>query len=283
MRDYFCGWYFKCQSSDKTVALIPAYHKNKNAAACSLQIITNDGAWNAVYPIESYREDKDRFEIKIGKSRFSESGVYLDIKESDITASGKLRFDKLTPIKSDIMGPFRFVPFMQCRHSIRSMRHTVNGELLINGEKYIFDNASGYIEGDRGYSFPSVYTWTHCFYEEISLMLSAADIPLCGFHFTGVICAIIYRGKEYRLATYNGAKAVKISDGNIVIKQGDMTFSASLIEKHPHPLKAPESGAMTRVIRESASCRAAYKLEKGSETLFSFESDKSSFEYEYGV
>ena len=194
---------------------------------------------------------------------------------------GELKFGRLTPIKNDIMGPFRFVPFMQCRHSIRSMRHTVNGELLINGEKYIFDNADGYIEGDRGHSFPSVYAWTHCFYGDVSLMMSAADIPLCGIHFTGVICSVICGGKEYRLATYKGAKAVKISGGEIVIKQGDMTLYAALIEKDPHPLKAPESGAMTRVIRESASCRAAYRFEKGSRTLFSFESDKASFEYEY--
>ena len=26
MRNYFCGWYFKMQSNEKTLAIIPSYH-----------------------------------------------------------------------------------------------------------------------------------------------------------------------------------------------------------------------------------------------------------------
>ena len=102
------------------------------------------------------------------------------------------------------------------------------------------------------------------------------------FHFTGVIGVILWRGKEYRLATYLGARAVKIGDGAVVIRQGDYTFSAQLTEKNAHPLSAPVSGAMVRTIHESAACRAVYCLEKGKETLFAFETDKASFEFEYG-
>ena len=112
-------------------------------------------------------------------------------------------------------------------------------------------------------------------------MLSVADIPLCGTHFTGVICAVQYRGREYRLATYLGAKVVKIKDGEIVVRQGKNIFEAKLIEKHAHPLLAPKSGAMTRTIRESASCRAAYRFEQNGSTLFDFETEKAAFEYEY--
>ena len=39
--------------------------------------------------------------------------------------------------------------------------------------------------------------------------------------FTGVLGVIHFRGTEYRLATYLGAKAVKIQDGELVIRQGD--------------------------------------------------------------
>ena len=27
MGDYFCGWYFRCQSEEKTLAVIPAVHR----------------------------------------------------------------------------------------------------------------------------------------------------------------------------------------------------------------------------------------------------------------
>lgn len=64
------------------------------------------------------------------------------------------------------------------------------------------------MEGDRGYSFPRNYVWTQCSFPDGALMLSIADIPIGGFHFTGVISIVLLHGKEYRLATYLGSKAV---------------------------------------------------------------------------
>ena len=192
-----------------------------------------------------------------------------------------MRFGAFTPIKYDIMGPFRFVPFMECRHSVLSMYHTVDGVIEINGEKFVFDGDVGYIEGDRGHSFPKNYAWTQCFFDGGSLMLSVADIPFGPAHFTGIIGVIHSGGKERRIATYLGAKASKISDGEIVIKQRKTIFTAKLIEKHAHPLYAPVGGKMTRIIRESASCRAYYKLEEDGKTVLELESEKASFEYEY--
>lgn len=112
-------------------------------------------------------------------------------------------------------------------------------------------------------------------------MLSVADIPFGRYHFTGIIGIVHWRGKEYRLATYLGAKAVKMENGEIIIQQGDMRLSARLVEQHSHPLSAPINGAMSRTIHESASCRASYSFQKNSHTLFSFESSNASFEYEY--
>lgn len=43
-------------------------------------------------------------------------------------------------------------------------------------------------------------------------MLSVADIPMAGIHFTGIIGAILWMGKEYRIATYLGARVVKIQN-----------------------------------------------------------------------
>lgn len=50
MRDYFSGWYFKCQSDKQTVAVIPAVHKSKGKESCSIQLITEEGAWNIGIP-----------------------------------------------------------------------------------------------------------------------------------------------------------------------------------------------------------------------------------------
>lgn len=281
MREYFCGWYFKCQSASQTLAVIPAVHTSREGRSASVQLLTDTGAWNLCFPYEVYRAQKRDLRIRVGENTFGEDGVSLNLTAPGLTAVGTLRFGPLTPIRYDIMGPFRFVPFMECRHSVVSMRHTVNGEVCVNGEEYRFSDAVGYIEGDRGHSFPRVYAWTQCCFDGGSLMLSVAEIPVSPFHFTGIIGVIMWQGKEYRLATYLGAKVAKIENGEVTVRQGDMVFTAALIEKHPHPLFAPTGGVMSRIIHESAACRAAYRFEKNGQTLFSFESEYASFEYEY--
>ena len=44
---------------------------------------------------------------------------------------GKLIFSKFTPLKYDVMGPFRYIPFMQCRHSVFSLAHNIKGNNAI--------------------------------------------------------------------------------------------------------------------------------------------------------
>ncbi len=279
MKDYFCGWYLKCQNGVQTLALIAAYHITWGEKSCSIQVITDDRSWNAVFPYEDFSQTGDR--VNIGRNRFSPEGVTLDLHTPEVTVTGSLSFSGLSPIRYDIMGPFKYVPFMECRHSVFSMKHTVNGTLTVNGVDYVFENGVGYIEGDRGYSFPKNYLWTQCCFPEGSLMLSVADIPFCGFHFTGVISAIHYQGKEYRLGTYLGARAVHIQDGAAEIRQGNKKLTVKRLEKKGHPLAAPTSGSMTRTIHETAACRACFRYEEKGQVIFEFESDQAAFEYEY--
>lgn len=282
MREYFFGWYFKNQSSDRTLAVIPAWHRAKGRTTCSVQLITDGGAWFADYPDEKFRRLKGGFGAEIGDNYFGPDGIRLNIEKPGLIARGELKFGPFAPLKGDIMGPFRFVPFMECRHSVISMRHTVNGCIELNGELYEFVDASGYIEGDRGRSFPAVYSWTQCFLEGGgSTMLSAARIPVGPFNFTGIIGFVLSGGNEYRIATYRGAKASSIRGGELVIRQRALTFSAKLLSKNDHPLKAPVTGAMVRTIRENASCTAEYRLENNGGVILHEVSPRASFEYEY--
>lgn len=281
MREYFCGWYFKCQSSKQALAIIPAIHKSKNNKLCSIQLITNEGVFNACFPYDEFYYQKKPFKVDIENNYFSIDGIKLCLNTPECSAVGFIQFGTLSPIKYDIMGPFRYVPFMECRHSIVSMMHTVTGKIEINGVTYHFDNDFGYIEGDRGYSFPKEYAWTHCFFENGSLMLSVANIPIGVFNFTGVIGIIKLGEEEYRLATYLGAKVKKIENGQIIIEQGDMILSVKLIKNNPLPLLAPVSGTMNRTIHESVSGSASYCFKKKGHTLLCFETKNASFEYEY--
>lgn len=279
MKGFFYGWYFKCQSDTQTLAVIPAVHGTGRKRTCSIQIITDDGSWTVPFAGDMFgRAGKN---ISIGKNRFGKSGIRLAIHMPELDVKGKLTFGPLTPLKYDIMGPFSFMPYLECRHSVWSMLHSVCGTVYINGEKYTFENVWGYWEGDRGRSFPKEYAWTQCCFPDGSLMLSVADIPMLGFHFNGVICVVLWRGREYRLATYLGAKAVLIQDESIRIVQGDLELEARLLNKAANPLQAPTMGDMVRTIHESAACWAYYRFRKGNRTLFAFKTDRASFEYEY--
>lgn len=279
MKKYFCGWYYRCQSDSQTLAIIPSVHKTSANAFCHLQIITDTNSFQTFFPCSDL--NWNRREICIGKNRFSHNGISLDIQTPDLQVSGDLRFGVFTPIKYDIMGPFRYIPFLQCRHSVFSMKHTVDGELIINGTCYPFANSVGYLEGDRGRSFPREYAWTQCFFPDGSLMLSVADVPLGGTHITGIIGIVLLGKKEYRLATYLGANTVRIKNGEVIVRQGNYTLTAKRLDTPGHPLHAPVCGSMSRTIYEHPSCNAYYRFEENGRTLLELNSQNAAFEYEY--
>ena len=279
MREYFCGWYYRCQSDAQTLAIIPSVHKTREGNFCTIQLITDTDAFHTQFSYDDFQEDDDQ--IRIGNNRFGKSGVSLDIRAPGFCVQGAVRFGAFTPIRYDIMGPFQYIPFIQCRHSVYSMQHRVDGEIRINGVPYVFQNAVGYVEGDRGHSFPKEYTWTQCSFPEGALMLSVADIPLGKFHFTGVIGIVLLHGKEYRIATYLGAKAVNIKDGEVIVRQGRLCLTVKRLGPPGHPLQAPVGGAMTRTIHEHPACEVYYRLEDNGVTLLELEAPNAAFEYEY--
>ncbi|MCH5273938.1 MAG: hypothetical protein J1E35_09720 [Lachnospiraceae bacterium] len=278
-QDYFKGWYFKCSNKDKTIAFIPAFHKNNRKQSASLQVITEDAAFHIPSDTLNYQEKP--LSVKFGNCIFSRHGMKLNIKNDSLTIQGTLRFHHLSPIRYNIMGPFQFVPFMQCRHSVYSMRHQIDGQLICNGQQLNFQNGTGYIEGDCGSSFPKQYVWTQCCFQNGSLMLSVADIPMFRTHFTGMIGVILLNKTEYRLATYLGAKLKYVGENAVIVEQGDYEFTAALMKKNAQPLYAPDNGRMSRTIHESASCQAYYRFSRKGKLLCEFISDKASFEFEF--
>ena len=162
------------------------------------------------------------------------------------------------------------------------MRHSLHGRLVLNGEQYDFSNGVGYIETDRGRSFPDKYLWTQCMWqgsEMGSLMLAVASIPLPVGGFTGCICAIQHQGREYRLATYRGARIEAWSARGAVIRQGQYRLAVELLEGQGQPLHAPVEGSMERFIHESLCAKVRYTFQCGNRILFQHTDPRASFEY----
>jgi tocopherol cyclase len=285
--NFFEGWYFKQQAGNDIAAFIPAVHTPSGGKpSASLQIVTQDAAYQAELPVESLKADRRGLAISTGKNVFSKTGLALDIETPDVSVKGRLIYGQLRRLKYDIMGPFKFVPFMECRHSIFSMTHSVSGSIAINGKLLDFNDGTGYIEGDRGVSFPKRYVWTQCSWFDAgpcSLMLSAADIPMAGRRFTGIIGAVYWHGREYRLATYCGARVSALGGGALSVRQGRYTLEAKLLKANEVSLRAPVSGHMKRLIKESLACTASYQFMEDQHVLFDFTADNAGFEYEYDL
>lgn len=278
-RSYFEGWYLKQQNETETVALIPAYHVDGNGApSASLQVVGGGSACWLPFPAEQFRADRGRFLVRLGDCVFSHRGCRLSVRSKDCALEGVLSFGPFTPPPGDVMGPLRFAPVLQCRHSVFSLYHRVNGALMLNGREIRFRNGSGYLEGDRGTSFPARYVWTQCSRGGDSVMLSAADVPFAGRSFVGCIGVLLVDGKVHRVATYLGAKVLEAGGGGILVRQGNLMLRVSLLESRPLSLRAPESGGMTRVVRESAVCRVRYQCTVGEKVWFDFTDDLASFE-----
>lgn len=278
---YFEGWYFKCQAGDgRAFAVIPAFHIRQNGErSASIQVITDGQAWYLEYPAIAFDATQGFFCVEIDRNRFSDRGLYLDVDRDGRSLHGKIEFGPLLMLKSDIMGPFRWLANMECVHSVISMRHTLRGQLEINNDVLDFNEGIGYIEADRGKSFPTTYLWTQCLWDNCSLMLSIATIPLGKLHFTGCICAIVLNGREYRLATYRGVKISNWSSKGASLRQGKYRLVVELLEQKPQPLWAPSKGNMSRTIHESLCARVRYRFWQGNELLFDHTDDNASFEY----
>lgn len=276
---YFEGWYFKQYNGCDTLAFIPSIHRNSNGDRyASLQVITDDGSRRLRFPASQFAADAERTQIQLENNIFSFKGCRLNLNRDGLQINGTLRYGLFTRPKYDIMGPFCLVPALQCRHSVFSYYHQVDGSVILNGRSYHFYRGSGYAEGDRGSSFPSRYFWTQCSWEKNCIMLSIADIPLKKLHFDGCIGSIVLNGHEYRLATYLRLKVLIVKNNFAAVRQGDLVLTAKLLEEKPHPLFAPRAGEMNRTVHESAACTVQYCLYRNGRRIFDLISDSASFE-----
>jgi len=152
--------------------------------------------------------DKNHY-IKIGNNTFSQNGMVLDlvprqntnvVDDASISIRGSVDYSDLSPwpIPSvwnlGAMGPVGYflAPFLECYHDVLSMDHILEGKLVVTDEEsgkgnqiiLTHTNSRGYVEKDRGRSFPSLWIWmqTNSFPQHVgsSLFFSVARIPILG-------------------------------------------------------------------------------------------------------
>lgn len=248
-----------------------------------IQIITKNNSYFLNYSFDDFSFNNSPFYIKIANNFFSLDQINIDINDSfnNLNIAGNVRFLNHTSIKNNffapnIMGPFSYIPSMECNHAIISMKSRISGSLHFKDSFINFDNGIAYIEKDWGSSFPKSYIW--CQSNEFlafpaNFMLSIAIIPFGNLNFTGIISDISFENKEYKFTTYYGSKLTKYDINansiSIEIHQGTKILCVSSLSENGNFLLAPSKGKMKREILESISSKIDVKIKENDKIIFS--------------
>ena len=150
-RNYFEGWYFKVlnHNKDKAFAFIPGIAFDSNGNGHSFVQVLDGKTYTSRYhrfDCQDFMPSEKSFEVRVAGSFFSSQKIQLDLDG----IKGEMQFSGNVPWPSPfyspgIMGPFSFVPFMECYHGIVSMDHAIQGWLEVEGEHISMDGGRGYI------------------------------------------------------------------------------------------------------------------------------------------
>lgn len=265
---FFEGWYYKVISENQkhAFAIIPGISMDKNGLKQAFIQVLDGRSLKATYhkfDVKEFQPTQKKHELKIQNNFFSENKLILDLPH----IKGELLFENLTPWSNSffspgIMGPFSFIPFMDCYHAILSMNHNIKGQLSLNGENLFFDKGKGYMEKDWGHSFPEGYIWmqsNHFSQKGTSIKASIAKIPLLKSSFIGHIAGILFNGQLIEFTTYNRTKLTtcKVSQKNVQVEMENPMYVLKINAQRERTtsLAAPILGLMSGRIEESLNAK----------------------------
>jgi tocopherol cyclase len=294
-KNYFEGWYFKHVSYDlnHVWSFIPGLSLNGAESHAFIQIIngiSGDSEY-VTYPVDQFKWNRNKLEIKIGNSIFTDNHIILDIENGNFRVEGRISYNHMKKypgklFSPGIMGWYSFVPFMECKHGIVSVNHYLSGAITINDSLVDFDNGKGYIEKDWGTSFPEAWIWIQAnnfANHGTSFTFSVAKIPWRGKYFIGFISFLYYNDRFYLFNTYSNSTIFRISHSgtglSLILKNSRSVLKVEVMKNSFGELKAPESGKMSRRIKESIDSEVRIDLQdKDQNTIYSDVSNRAGLE-----
>jgi tocopherol cyclase len=247
---FFEGWYYKLVDPTERhrLAVIPGIFlsddpEHHHAFVQVLDGTTGTAAYHR-YPADEFEAAGDAFDIRIGPNRFSQSGLELDIARGSGAITGTVELIDPTPwpvtiTSPGIMGPYGWIPLMECNHGVVSLDHGLAGTLTHNKTTIDFSGGRGYVEKDWGKSFPAGYIWmqsNHFGETGTSLVASIAVVPWLFSAFPGFIIGLWHEGTLHRFATYTKATTdqLRITDEAVAWRISDRTRLLEISAKRAH-------------------------------------------------
>ena len=270
---YFEGWYYKVVSANEqhAFAFIPGIAMDDKGKQHAFIQVLDGKAQSAEYmafPTTAFKAATNQFRIQVAVNGFTLDSLELALDNY----AGTLHFSQTVPwpnrwYSPGIMGPYTFVPFMECYHGIVSMDHVLTGTLRIGERAIDFNGGRGYIEKDWGHSFPSAYFWmqsNHFSKPGISFKASVAKIPWLRSSFVGFIAGLYFDANLLEFTTYNGTKLLhSFADRHkvkLLMENRRHRLEVLAHRDHATELASPIAGFMDGRISESMTSRLEITL-----------------------
>jgi len=228
---FFEGWYVKVVNADQSSrwAFIPGVFRGEDSGSRTdeafVQVLDGVSGRSEYhrYATEDFWAATDRFDVRVGPHRFTDRGIEVNFEhlQADIAYTSALDPWPVTLRRPGIMGPYAWVPMMECYHGVVSFGHGLSGDLVLDGDAVSMTGGHGYIEKDWGRAFPAGYVWMHSAHfvdaPGTTLVASVAIIPWVRSTFRGYIVGLRTPDRLRTWATYNGSKEVdlRIDDSHV--------------------------------------------------------------------
>jgi hypothetical protein len=282
-KHYFEGWYFKIidYRTEHAFAIIPGISIGEWDTHAFIQVLDEDNKVSYFrYDISDFEYNENQFEIMIGNNYFSKSRIRLNLKGPDLSIQGDLYFHNImefpkTILRPGVMGPFLYIPFMECYHDVVNIQHDIIGHLKISGKTVDFTDGIGYIEKNWGKSMPNSWIWVqsnHFHPDDVSLSLNVGKASCCGGSFIGFLSLFRYKERVFLFSTYTGARISRLyynkNQLRVTIKDSRFRLDISVTHAEGGGLKAAVNGQMNRDIVESINAVVKVRLSDRSGNVY---------------
>lgn len=256
---YFEGYYFKFINKQKEIViLIAGISISKSEKYSFIQVASNYSEKVSFFkfPLSELTAAENDFEFRIGKNLFSQNRIRFDLGDikGEITLVDNVNW-KRSFLNPNIMGLLSFIPRVECKHDVITIKTEVQGEINLPDHKIQFNNGDGYIEKNWGSSFPKKYMWLHANQfnnKELSLQFAIAK-PKWLFLRPQVYIGYVMNGKLIHFATHR-LSLVKIqthkSHTLVKIRKLRHTILIKIKNQSPVNLIGPKKGDLKSNVHE---------------------------------
>ena len=219
-KNRFENWYFKLVDAkrENILGILVGISITHQGEEVFIQVIGTGLSENVCvsYPLESV-ESKET-EIQIGDNSLGLDQITLNIQTESFKLRGEITFTHHKRLQQSLwipglMGPYKYLPFLESYHEVVSLQHTLMGSLWLNEKHITFNEGKGYIEKDWGKSFPNIWLWAQCNHfkrQEVALMIGIARLPIFFNYYTSFAIPIYYKDQIEIFSNYNGGHISKL-------------------------------------------------------------------------